>query len=436
MILVYILSLLIMVYLAYAASNDIVNVTFLLLVGYLVSAICCLYNYKLWAVSLHISTVFVVLLGIGSFLIGAGVGKRIKIKRFYSEQEMPTFALYLSEKKIHIWFLMLVDLFCIGITLLLYRDVVRIANLNFVSWGNTIYNYRQNLNSEGASANLSSVVNIGLRFVAPFAYMFFAILISNIITKKRESFIKKAMYIMPSICYIVQTTLRGLRIPVLGFLIACVFIYLFSIQNEFKRHIKIKPQLVIKSLTAIFVLCVIFYYAKFIIGKQQSDSGVFSYVTNYLGGSLQLFDMYLQDPPTGNPHCETFSALINSLQKFGLFKNVDAVVAHEYRSASTGVYIGNIYTGFRLYLHDYGILGVVGLSALLGGIYALWYKKIISYTIWNSRRVFSMLLYASFLYKIVFHFFTDYFYSLIGVGWCVDIIIFYLVVKMILDVKV
>ena len=67
MILVYILSLLIMVYLAYAASNDIVNVTFLLLVGYLVSAICCLYNYKLWAVSLHISTVFVVLLGIGSF---------------------------------------------------------------------------------------------------------------------------------------------------------------------------------------------------------------------------------------------------------------------------------------------------------------------------------------------------------------------------------
>ena len=98
-----------------AASNDIVNVTFLLLVGYLVSAICCLYNYKLWAVSLHISTVFVVLLGIGSFLIGASVGKRIKIKRFYSEQEMPTFALYLSEKRIHIWFLMLVDLFCFGI---------------------------------------------------------------------------------------------------------------------------------------------------------------------------------------------------------------------------------------------------------------------------------------------------------------------------------
>ena len=440
MILLHIVFLLAITFFALKVSNNYLKPSFLLLFGYLISAVCCLYNVTLWEVSLHLITLVIIYAGLISFVMGNWFGERVRLRRITAhganreKEEGISFSEYISSREMNSALLFVLAMMCIGVTILLYREIVRIANLNFVSWGNLIYNFRMNKKSEGEAGQFSSIVNYGLRITLPVSYVCATKLICDIQARNKARRGKRLLLLIPPICYVVQCTLRGLRIPTIGFILGVIYIYIFAKQNATQRNFKVSPKILLRIMLGVVLICVVFYNAKFVIGKLQDDIGVVGYVTNYLGGSLQLLDMYTQNPPVDN-NIETFAALINSLHKFGLLKNLSTTVAHEYRSSASGVYIGNIYTGFRLYHHDFGFAGVVFFSFLLGCIFSSWYKAIKSIRTWNSSKVFWVLLYASFIYMIFFHFFTDYFYTLLGVGKIFDIIVFYFVVRLMLSLR-
>lgn len=434
-ILLYIFLILCIVLLSIKLSKgDYFNLTVIFIAGYLLSAICCLYNVTTWGVNLHLRTVGILFLGMFSFMSGCYFGKRIGRKKIITSDARSNLldTIQYGEEK---WKLLVVIIFDVCIVFLLYRDIVRIASVKMVSWGNLFYNFRSNLGNDNLDVGYSTVVNWGLRITKPLAYIYAAIFAERIVNpENRNSIMNKMIYLIPVVIYAFQVILQGYRIQLVALITALIFDLFFLNQIVYQWKARINFKIAIKICIFFILICIGFYYVKFFIGKLQESNGVISYVTNYFGGSLQLFDMYLENPI--NKGHETFAALVDSLKKFGFFNGVETVVQHEYRSASTGVNIGNVYTGFRNYYNDYGIIGVPFFSALYGYIFSKWYRILKMKRVWKSNTVFIFLLYSYFLYTIVFHFFTDYFFALIGVGWCVNILMFYIVTVFIFRIRI
>lgn len=433
-ILIYIFLLLCLVLLDLKLSNgDYFNLTLIFLSGYLLSAICCLYNVTIWNVDIGIETILILLVGMCFFVLGCNLGNKVKGLRIsYSVGNNIFKVLHRGEVK---WKLYLAIIFDIIIIFLLYRDIIRIASANMVSWGNLFYNFRSNLGNDDLNVGYSMIVNLGLRITKPLAYIYSAISLASILDPENlKPTIKKLPYLTPVILYGFQVILQGYRIQLVALIVAIIFDWFFFTQTMHKWKREINFKIAFRFSIFLIFACIGFYYVKFFIGKLQESNGVILYVTNYLGGSLQLFDMYIKEPV--NKGHETFAALVDSLKKYGFFEHVNTVVQHEHRSASTGVYIGNVYTGFRNYLNDYGIMGVCFFSMIFGFIFSKWYKDLKRTTAWNTNRIYSFLLYSSLLYTIVFHFFTDFFYSLIGLGWFFNLFVFYLLVVGIFKIKI
>lgn len=428
MILIYILFLLILVLISFKITKgDYFNLSFIFIAGYFLSALCCLYNFTLWNVSVGAYTIFVLISGIFFFILGSSLGNLVGNKKNDTNKFSTSIYTVISNGSGYLK-LAVVIFIDICVVILLYRDIVRIANINMVSWGNLFYNFRSNLGNEALSANYNIFVNIGLRLTKPFAYIYLVIFFSNIFSPDcQKTKFQKGIYALPVLIYGVQVLLQGYRVQLIALIVAAFFCVFFfnQINNGWQGRIKFKY--IWRISLAVAIICIGFYYVKFFIGKLQESNGVLEYITNYLGGPVQLFDMYLNNP-VNNGH-ETFAAMVESLNRaFGMFEGIPTVVQHEHRSASTGVYIGNVYTAFRNYYNDFGIVGTAFFSMLLGYIFSYWYAVIKKTKNWTVNRLFGFTFYASLLYVIVFHFFTDYFFCLIGLGWLVNAIIFYLLI--------
>jgi oligosaccharide repeat unit polymerase len=434
-ILLYIFLLLCMVLLSIKLSRgDYFNLTLIFLAGYLLSAICCLYNVTIWGVNLHLKTIFILFLGMFAFMCGCYLGKRVG-KKSEITVGVGNNLLNVIQRGEEKWKLSIVVIFDVCMIFLLYRDIVRIASANMVSWGNLFYNFRSNLGNDNLDVGYSTVVNFGLRITKPLAYIYAAIFAERVVNpENKNSIFNKVIYLIPVVIYAFQVILQGYRIQLVALIIALIFDLFFFFQIVYEWKARINFKIALRICVFFILICIGFYYVKFFIGKLQESNGVVAYVTNYFGGSLQLFDMYLENP--SQKGYETFAALVDSLKKLGLFEGVKTVVQHEYRSANTGVYIGNVYTGFRNYYNDYGVIGVLFFSSLYGYIFSKWYRTLKIKRAWKFNSVFSFLLYSCFLYTIVFHFFTDYFFALMGVGWCVNILMFYMTSVFIFKIKV
>lgn len=120
-------------------GKDVMSPTFLLVAGYLLSFVSTLYNIKDWKVSIGFLTMTVFLLGMLSFFVGEYVVKRRTATA--RSQSMPIEIEYIDIDK---WKYVVVVVSCTVILVLTYREVVRIANLNFASWGNLAYNFKAN----------------------------------------------------------------------------------------------------------------------------------------------------------------------------------------------------------------------------------------------------------------------------------------------------
>lgn len=137
-------------------GKDVMSPTFLLVAGYLLSFVSTLYNIKDWKVSIGFLTMTVFLLGMLSFFVGEYVVKRRTATA--RSQSMPIEIEYIDIDK---WKYVVVVVSCTVILVLTYREVVRIANLNFASWGNLAYNFKANsMNADLEGAGLSSFVKV------------------------------------------------------------------------------------------------------------------------------------------------------------------------------------------------------------------------------------------------------------------------------------
>lgn len=140
LIVLFFLVLLLLLIVYNVFNKDFMSPSFLLVAGYLLSIGSTLYNIRDWNVSIGIKTFLIYFVGMLAFVAGEALIKTraAKNRRTSKMQEVE----YISVNR---WKYFLVICACVFVLILTYREVVRIANLNFASWGNLAYNYKTNV---------------------------------------------------------------------------------------------------------------------------------------------------------------------------------------------------------------------------------------------------------------------------------------------------
>jgi len=437
-----ILSLFIIFLFSYLLFNkDIFSPTVLFTGFYLVSAFCTFYNIKTWGVDLHYYTVLIILLGIISFAIAEFLVKYINRNSEKSTLKINTNAWDYKEIRIEKYKIVIIIIVNIVITYMLYKEIIRIANLNYQSWGNLIYNYKTNSQNESLTgSSLSPLVTQVLKITKGFAYVFLFIFINNmycrvgtLINRFRRNFV----YLVPALFLCAHSLLKGVRIAIIALIIAGVFMAYFWIQNKKGWTFKFKIKNIVYSVVSVMLVLFIFYQVKEIFGRQQEDLGVIGYVTTYLGASIQLFDQYLYNNSyVSFKTIETFSGLVSSLQKLGMFSNITVLEQPEFRYSPTGLNIGNVYGAVRGYYHDFGIFGVVGCFFVMSTVLNTWYIRLKSKISINSKSLFSFILYSTLVYGVVFLNFYVYITAKVSIGFIVEMIILWFCIKFIFNFRI
>lgn len=404
----------------YLFDKDFFSPSFILLIGYFLSAVATFYNTVVWNVVITNKLITIMILGWVSFLIAELFVRKILYKEkrkggFNRENDFFTIQKIVVHK-LFMWILILIDII---ILFLFYREVIRIAGS---SEGNIVLKYKDNLSENG----LSTLVQQLIKYIKGFAYVSGLIFVNNFFSgneKISRKIINNIIYLIPGVIYIVQCLLNGGRYTVLAYVIGMFFLfYLFVQQRDGWKH-KLKIKILVFGIGGVLGVFVLFWAVKELVGR-NSTATLIEYITEYIGGSYELFSLYLETPPAN--YCyETFSGIINSFNKLGI-TDLPIRTYHEFRFSSTGVLVGNVYTAFRSFYNDYGILGVCLLSFIMSSIFNLMYHKIrFSKNIKNNA--FLIILYSSLLYTVVFSFFVDYFYARFSIGLLIEIFIMYII---------
>ncbi len=411
---------------------DIFSPATLFSLSYFCSAVCCLYHAYEWGTDLSLTTMLLILLAVASFWCGELFVKRLGmkdtfIKKCKSGNKIER--VYIDVRPICFIFIFVIE---IAITALLYHEIVRIANLNFASWGNLIYNYKTNSNNiEGAS--FSPILTIGLKLSKAVSYVFGYIFINNIFYKKTKGNIaKNIFYLMPFLFAACQSLLKGVRVAVLTQVLSLLFFWYLNMQIEYDWNWHIKFRHVVKISLSILILCILFYSSKGLVGRIQDDTGVISYVTTYLGGPIQLLDLFVRNPINSSNVIETMGGVINSLKKIGLFKSVEIHAIREYRNTVTGMSIGNVYGAVRDYYHDFGYIGVLIFFFFDSILVNSMFYKIKQRKDLNIKKPILSIVYSTFIYAIIFLTFSDFLTAKLAFGELMDFILIAIVADCIL----
>ncbi|MBR5317391.1 MAG: oligosaccharide repeat unit polymerase [Lachnospiraceae bacterium] len=381
----------------YTFKKDFASPSFLFFVGYFIAAVAAAYNIIAWEIDISDRLIFVFLIGWFSFFIGELFTREILYRESRRGNNLKydntIKSIYVERKKV--WFFIIID---IVVTYFLYREVIRIAgNDGSSTFENLMYNYKTNL----LETNMSTLVTQTTKITKGAAYVFLFVFVNNIVNAGKVDIRilwKNCIYMVPGIIYCIQCFLRGGRYTVIAYIIAVVFMFYFFIQYNNKWKYKVKLRTIIKMLGLVYGIFIGFWLVKEIVGR-SSTATFLEYITRYIGGPYELFNIYLKDPPS--KEYETFAGLLTSFNKIGI-TDCSVRAYHEFRFSTTGVLLGNVYTGFRTYYNDFGLIGVGTLSFLLSVIFNIVYHKLRKSSIYNKK--FVLILYSSLLYCIVFNF--------------------------------
>lgn len=399
-------------------NKDFMSPSFLLIAGYLLSIGSTLYNIRDWNVSVGIQTALIYFVGMISFLFGEGL-----IKTRLSKNKVMAAMPKTEYIAVSGWKYVIVIGMCAFVLILTYREVVRIANLNFVSWGNLAYNYKTNvINGDLEGSNLSTLVQQTNKISKGFAFIFLYIFINNCFANGKH-ILSKANWLnlIPGILFALQCVIKGGRFQIVAYIIGGVFLY-YLFWRRITGWKKVVPvKYLVRIIIAIIIVITAFWLSRELVGRMSKDSNLIGYITRYFGGGAALFELYLGDKSIlHDPSIETFAGMVGSINKLGF--SLTARASHEFRAAS-GIIIGNAYSALRNYYHDYGIIGVAFFNFFLACIFSLKYYKIKFYSEMAYKKIFSVILYASLIYTVFFQFFTDYFFARLSIGFIIEILI-------------
>lgn len=412
-------------------GRDLFAPSVIICISYIISILCAIVNIKVWRINLHTNTFWIITMGTIIFIC-------INIIISYiMEAKNDIYKVKNNLKFIDVQYfkILLVCIFQIIVAFLYFKSVKNISSQygTFNDFSSMMTVYRMNT-SYGTEEGVSTILNQFVKVSNACAIVFLYVFINNIIQKCKQK--KNLLNIIPVIIYSIQGILTGGRFSLLILVCTAVIIYnvLWHRKNGWNRQLGLK--FLCKGIIILVIVFIGFYFLKSIVGR-TSKIDIITYISSYVGGSIQLFDMYLQDPvPKSNIWGkETFYAINNFLREMGLLNIIEYIPHLEFR-ASNGIMIGNVYTAYRRYIQDFGVQGMIILQSIFALIYSLFYEKIkIKFT--KKKLDYSLLVYSSISFPLFMHSINDCFFSgVLSVNYLIIIALLKFISWFVVDLKI
>lgn len=429
-VLIILICIVCIIFSYFISRKDIMSPSILLCLGYLMSTISCFMNKDIWESSIHLNTIVIIFSGILSFVVMEALFNSVKKaprKNCTSNQNKRI------EIKVSNIIICLTTIFNFIVAYLYIKEIIRISGGSFSNLNKTMNAYRRAYSYGDAKISFLPVQL--MKFSKGIGFTFLFIFFNNIFIGEKKSFTKQIKYLLPSISFLLSTFLLGGRINMISFIVASIFLAYYNWNKKYEWNKKISLKMIRNILLTFLILLIVFYFTKTIVGR-TSNKTFLDYITTYLGGSIQLLDDYLNDSTVYSEEkkCETFPGIIQSLYKTGII-NINAKKSLEFRHIVNGEFLGNVYTGLRRYYHDFGFFGMIIIQMLYSCFMNNIYYDLKNIKKESYTKIWKTVWYSYTLYCIMIHSIEDHFFINLSVGYIIELIIIYIVIRLIIPKK-
>ena len=384
-------------------DKDFFNPATMLTLSFIFSTLCAIYKYPTWQYTFTMHTTVLIVTAL-SFSVA--IARGVKHISFLTWKN--TRVDNISPISISAIFIALVIIIVTIVTMI--HQILQVVGIA-TTINEIMGSYRNNVSySTDLENQLPQWLKILLYFVNSFSYLFSFDLIYF---WNQHKFKRKIINILIIVLCMFTGLLNGGRFGMATLLCSAVVMLHFIRIKKMGMYKKYKIILVIKTMLLIIAAFMIFYYAKTLVGRED-DQGILGYIGHYFGGGIPLLDWYLREPTSTNNIWgeETFYSLINNLRRVGII-NIDYYYKHHEFRYINGNSMGNVYTAFRDYYHDYGVIGMYILHITFSMIFSLLYEAVK-----KNRGVIEIIVFSTIYYCIIFYTFNNSFFaSIVSLGF-------------------
>ena len=283
---------------------------------------------------------------------------------------------------------------------------------SLLGFGQVIQNFRS-MRTQGIliEENAKGFIWTLLSYLArAFAYYSIFIVMKNAVNKCFKK--KDLLLLIPFLINSLECLLQSNRGGIIQIFFATIIAWFISakFKEGWKKRINNKAVKIVLRIALIAIP--VFFGSLVFLGRYDNLSNMDwkHYSLVYLSGGVRNLDLFLKDP-TSAPQVfgeETFVTMHRYLYvKQGIGSNLVRYL--EFRKIN-GVNIGNIYTSYRRFYHDFGFAGCLILPFIQGLILSLLYYNINRNT-YRKKLNFIEVMYCYLSYTIIYIAIDDLFFS-------------------------
>lgn len=361
---------------------DIMAPSVIMILMFIFSTFCALLNINAWAVDFGTDTMAILTTGMLCFLLvevfWVYLHRNTNIYLHKSANEIET---YHSSINVQRWKIVLIVLFDILVLILQYREEIRIAKtFGYSGSGNFITYYRNAaiITADTTERQINGFVRQLIKFVNVFGYVALYIFINNVFINKEKVRKNRSLLLLVLFSF-ARAIMAASRLDILRYIVfGAVSFYVLQKQNSGWTW-KIDFKLLMKVFAGILVFIAAFYFAAGLFGRTTQAGKTFSqYITWYVGGSIECFDLFLKRgfEKSTTWGQETFAGMQTFFWRLGLV-NREMNGRTNLQFVSSGILRANVYTFFRRPLKDFGLAGMYIFTGIVSSLFSWIYYFII-----------------------------------------------------------
>lgn len=282
-------------------------------------------------------------------------------------------------------------------------EVLRLAfSLGGVGLSGLIHAFR--MNAISGDEQLPSIISNLITINNATGFLGCYIVVNNYFVTRKIDKGLSLLILYPSLIGLLSGA-RGYIIQYLVFIVTLY--YFFYLVTKKKTHIDGK--IVGKMLIYFAGMFAFFYLIKFVIGRTDT-LGFFDYICMHLVYPLKLLDLYVCEHHALSPIWgeETFTHMIATLGKLGFLEYTTHYNDYANFRVLNGISLGNVYTAFRAYYSDFGMVGVIIIPGMISLIASRLYYKFRTQKVTKIKLVnWPLFFYAYLVYGLIMMFYSN-----------------------------
>lgn len=439
-IILFILFILMTIGMFLKLKKEVTQPAIIFLTVYTFSIGCAVLNIQKWGIDMKLNTFLILLLGAVEFIIITYIVNKVYEKKYKNLVQYDNNYNQCGIEKKYSFYVFSFIIYDLVVLFILIYNIRQISSMfgEYNSVSQMLHLFREHT-SYNNHARLPGYVTLLMKPVIASVYVFSFIFLKNLVNSMENIKLviyKTWYYLIPALIHMINCYMQSNREGIIILLLNLITmgIVLWAVKEKWQKEIKVRS--IFKFGVFGLIGLIIFYFSAAWVGRVNTK-GMFEYITFYAGGSIECLNQYVQDPEpvTVVRGEETFYNLINNLDSAGItnFDLREKKVGHLEFRYHNDVMVGNVYTAYRRWLHDFGIVGVFMLQGIMALIMQVIYNQMKYTSKSRIKKDLLILMYSYLSYTIFMHPIGDYFYfdilSKASIAVIVSIIMLYILIN-------